>query len=495
MPSVFISSTYEDLKEHRESVASRLRQAELVAIDMIDFGARPQGASEVCFKEIHDADFFVGIYAYRYGYIPDGESISITEAEFRHAEKLEKPILCYIVREDYPWQKNFRSRGQSAEQLASFKAYIGKNWVRDTFTTPDNLAAKVMADLSREMKRAHSGQRIITNKTTTEDILGILGLDPHALAAAEAKNLKIMDSIKEGITVAAGDLRSWLLRGGYRQLPKPRPVNIDGVLQPYALMHSGWWETEDEDGKSSGKKSGVRGLREWLLFGLQEWAPSWGYAWSMSESGAGVNRPFHLGQIADEMCDEAESIPVYIPADKAAQLTAEFLENPGGLNVTLTGIIVHRKHFCPLSLAIDHPEKCMTCEQGPECLVDQNFGGALDYCIVVDANEPSHGIVIKGPAEFYSGYLWTCLVPKNIVSDVSQASKNDSFFVWEHTNFADPEAVAFNLDSLERKRTYLEAKHGPMYLVQKSSVLVPGTPEVASDIFYQRLLRGPRKRI
>lgn len=198
--------------------------------------------------------------------------------------------------------------------------------------------------------------------------------------------------------------------------------------------------------------------------------------------------PFHLGQIADDMCDEAESIPVYIPACKAVNLSNEFHTHPGGLRVEVTGILAHRRHFCPKSTTDAGLRNCQECPQQPECLVDTRFGGTLDFCLRIDPEIRTHKIKVVGPAQFYSGYLWKCLVPKNWVPEPSSATLKDSFFIWEHTNFADSDTREFNLDSLHRKQEFLERRLGPMHLIQKSSALVPGEPAVPSSQFYRQLL-------
>jgi len=231
----------------------------------------------------------------------------------------------------------------------------------------------------------------------------------------------------------------------------------------------------------------VRGLQEWLYHGLQEWAPSWGYAWQLDTPESLIQMPFHLGQIADDMCDEAESIPVYIPAAKAVHLSNEFNMHPGGLQVEMTGLLAHRRHFCPGSPTDADLRNCPECPQQPECLVDTRFGGTLDFCLRIDPEIPTHLIKIVGPAQFYSGYLWKCLVPKSWVPDPASATLKDSFFIWEHTNFADSDTRAFNLDSLDRKQEFLERRFGAMHLIQKSSLLVPGEPVVPSSRFYRQL--------
>ena len=59
-------------------------------------------------------------------------------------------------------------------------------------------------------------------------------------------------------------------------------------------------------------------------------------------------------------------------------------------------------------------------------------------------------------------------------------------FVWDHTNFAERDAVKYSLDALEHKETDVRSKLGEQILIQKSSSLVPGdcafSPQRAYDI-------------
>ena len=100
---VFVSSTYTDLKDHRQAVIDNLLRLKLQPVAMEFFGAEPAEPKQVCDSEIEDCDLFVGIYAHRYGFVPEGTEKSITEQEFDLARKLEKPCFCYLIDEDHPW--------------------------------------------------------------------------------------------------------------------------------------------------------------------------------------------------------------------------------------------------------------------------------------------------------------------------------------------------------------------------------------------------------
>ena len=165
--SVFISSTSRDLLEHRAAVVKALLQAGYHPIDMADFMARPEGATAACLKEVAESDLFAGIYAWRYGYIPADSEVSITEQEFLEAQRLGKPRFCFMVDEAYDWPAEYKEGGLSARLLREFKARIDAELVRTTFTTPADLATKVLASLQR-WERDNPDREAVKTPQSTE---------------------------------------------------------------------------------------------------------------------------------------------------------------------------------------------------------------------------------------------------------------------------------------------------------------------------------------
>src|SRR5512147_2942179 len=105
---VFISSTYKDLIDYRSAAIRAVEGTNYQASKMEVFGARPDEPLDACLKEVEESDFFIGIYAHRYGYVPSGSDISITEMEYVHARKLGKDIYCFVVdEENQPWLPKF----------------------------------------------------------------------------------------------------------------------------------------------------------------------------------------------------------------------------------------------------------------------------------------------------------------------------------------------------------------------------------------------------
>ena len=146
---VFISSTYQDLIDYRTKTAEAVERLGQQGVRMEVFGARPEGATDVCRDEIDQSDIFVGIYAHRYGYIPPGGDLSITEMEYHYAVEHKKPVFCFVVDEDHPWQPAFIDGEPAQAKLRALKEKISASLVRDTFTTPEELAFKVATSLGR----------------------------------------------------------------------------------------------------------------------------------------------------------------------------------------------------------------------------------------------------------------------------------------------------------------------------------------------------------
>src|SRR5262245_55983291 len=99
----FLSSTFVDLEVHRYEVLKTLRRAGLAPCGMEDFGSRPQEPTAAALDAILQCDALVGVYGRRYGTIPDGHTISITEQEFDFALQRGLPVYVYRLDPGFAW--------------------------------------------------------------------------------------------------------------------------------------------------------------------------------------------------------------------------------------------------------------------------------------------------------------------------------------------------------------------------------------------------------
>ena len=82
---VMVSSTVRDLKDHRDAARDAIVQAGMHPLRMEEAGAQT-GTDAVHFSRdlVRDADVYVGLFAFLYGYVPDdAEGLSVTEIEYR----------------------------------------------------------------------------------------------------------------------------------------------------------------------------------------------------------------------------------------------------------------------------------------------------------------------------------------------------------------------------------------------------------------------------
>jgi Flp pilus assembly protein TadD len=149
----FISSTYIDLKEHRRAATEALERLGQEVERMEVFGARPYEPTVASLQEVEVCDLFVGIYAHRYGSIPPSSDRSITEQEFAYAKQKHKPIFCFLVKEDHPWNPEMIESEPGHNKLIAFKSKVSNAVTRDFFTTAEDLALRVSSSVGHFLLR------------------------------------------------------------------------------------------------------------------------------------------------------------------------------------------------------------------------------------------------------------------------------------------------------------------------------------------------------
>src|ERR1043165_2078218 len=85
--TAMISITALDLPRHRELVHKACLEAGVFPIGMEQLPARDETGVAASLRMVEQADIYIGVYAFRYGWVPDGRDVSITEMEFDHALK------------------------------------------------------------------------------------------------------------------------------------------------------------------------------------------------------------------------------------------------------------------------------------------------------------------------------------------------------------------------------------------------------------------------
>jgi len=156
---VFISSTYEDLKEYRKAAIETVNKYKCVPLTMEHFGARDGGPVDESLDDVRECDIFVGIYAHRYGFVPKGSKKSITQKEYDLAKKERKPCLCFVVDGDFDWKPKFFEVEKHAELKAFLEKVKDKNVVT-SFTDAADFRTKFATSLGNKLRKMESGEKV-----------------------------------------------------------------------------------------------------------------------------------------------------------------------------------------------------------------------------------------------------------------------------------------------------------------------------------------------
>jgi Domain of unknown function (DUF4062) len=141
---VMISSTARDLPEHRKEVLDACLRQGMFPLMMEHLPANDADAIAESLRMVNEVDIYLGVFAYRYGYIPKGHDISVTEMEYNRAIERGIPRLIFLMHEVHPLKAADVERGEGATKLETLKARLKTEQVVNFFTSPADLRAHVI---------------------------------------------------------------------------------------------------------------------------------------------------------------------------------------------------------------------------------------------------------------------------------------------------------------------------------------------------------------
>ena len=109
-PRAFLSSTFDDLEDHRAFAIDVLRKSGFTVDPMEDWTADPAEPKVFSQERIEGNDLLILLVALRRGHIPDGETQSITQLEYRYAMEHGIDVLAFMLEENAPWPGSFDER-------------------------------------------------------------------------------------------------------------------------------------------------------------------------------------------------------------------------------------------------------------------------------------------------------------------------------------------------------------------------------------------------
>ena len=155
---VMVSSTFTDLEQHRAAVIKAIKGQGLTDVAMENDSAKPDvDVIESSLQMVRDAAAYVGVISHKYGQTPlcperNPGALSITELEFNEAQRLERPILLFIMGDKHQvLPADVETDAAKRAMLNAFRARA-KQMKRDspvhrvyaTFDSPEQFTAKAI---------------------------------------------------------------------------------------------------------------------------------------------------------------------------------------------------------------------------------------------------------------------------------------------------------------------------------------------------------------
>ncbi len=146
MKTVFLSSTGRDLTEYRDRAYKGVEGLDgYHCMRMEDFGARNWGADAFDRAKVGECEVFVGLQGHCYGSCPEGTEQSYTVLEYEAALASNLPRLMFLAPEDFPLPASLIEPDEKRVRQRAFRERVSAERIRDTFTSPDDLATRVVS--------------------------------------------------------------------------------------------------------------------------------------------------------------------------------------------------------------------------------------------------------------------------------------------------------------------------------------------------------------
>lgn len=181
---IFISSTYEDLKEERDAAIKTILSLYHIPIGMEMFNAGDNDQWTVISQTIETSDYYVVIIGFRYGSTTD-TGISYTEKEYDYAVSKGIPVLAFIKDESVssiPSQRESDFNNQ--QKLSNFREKAKKKYA-DFWKTKDEFTSKLSIALHKSFNEKPRAGWVRIGTTLAEEEMTKKAHNSHGIDGGE----------------------------------------------------------------------------------------------------------------------------------------------------------------------------------------------------------------------------------------------------------------------------------------------------------------------
>jgi len=196
MALVYISSTYQDLRDHRTGVHEAVKRLHHVPIGMEDYQASEKRPLDRCLEDVRRCRAYIGVIAWRYGFIPRGQRDSITSLEYQEAGRHSIPRLMFLS-PDSDWPATLRDANN--QRITGFRDELRQRHICDTFESVKDLQYKVAASLKHELGDGIAIPPLLPFRCDREDQYSDLTTAMDARRAAGATDHSVTVAFASGM--------------------------------------------------------------------------------------------------------------------------------------------------------------------------------------------------------------------------------------------------------------------------------------------------------
>ena len=219
---IFISSTFEDLREERSAVIQALLELDSIPAGMEMFPASDDDQWSLIQQVIDDCDYYIIIVGGRYGSVTT-EGISYTEREFDYAVSKNIPILAFTHKSPDSLSRGKSEIGEAAvAQLQKFREKVRTKRLVREWSSPEDLGGQVSRSLVKAIK-SHPAEGWVRAR--------------HAATPALLEQLNELKDEKQKLTSIIEQLQSEAPKGTEEYASGTDEFEVSGVYQNADTPH------------------------------------------------------------------------------------------------------------------------------------------------------------------------------------------------------------------------------------------------------------------
>lgn len=176
---VFVSSTYQDLKEERKEVIQALLELDCIPVGMELFPATDDDQWTLIKELIDESDYYILIIGGRYGSL-NNNGISYTQMEYEYANKISIPTISFLHKNPGNITVSKTDKDTNKQNLLEeFRSLAGKKLVK-FWESPEELGSVVSRSLVKLIKTKPRTGWVKADKISSDEAnLEILRLKEH----------------------------------------------------------------------------------------------------------------------------------------------------------------------------------------------------------------------------------------------------------------------------------------------------------------------------